>query len=148
MPFGIQRIASGIVASVARPPASSAMLHSAIACTLPIWLRTARRSRMRTTQRPGSSPSPCGVIESQYDARRHTSRENSQRPGVEPPRRRNSFNAGDAIGQRSGDRAQCALVFLPRARAEFGCVEVVDRNELERRLAHAREQVAFGAAED
>jgi hypothetical protein len=37
---------------------------------------------MRTTQRPGSSTSTCGAIESKYGARRQTSRENSQRPGV------------------------------------------------------------------
>src|SRR3546814_19314999 len=40
MPLGIQRIDGGRLASIDRPPVSSARLHSAIACTVPMRLAT------------------------------------------------------------------------------------------------------------
>lgn len=43
MPVGIQRWVVGMVTSVAVPAASSAILQMAMACTVPMWLRTARR---------------------------------------------------------------------------------------------------------
>ena len=48
MPLGSQRIAGGIVISVIVPAASSARLHIAIACTVPMWFVTARRLRIDT----------------------------------------------------------------------------------------------------
>ena len=57
MPLGIQRIEGGIETSVARPAVSSAALHSAIACTVPMWFWTLRRCAKAATQRPGSSTS-------------------------------------------------------------------------------------------
>ena len=48
MPFGSQRIYSGIEISVSVPAASSARLHIAIACTVPMWLVTRRRFLMET----------------------------------------------------------------------------------------------------
>jgi len=62
MPLGIQRIDGGKVASVMTPAASSARLHSAIACTVPMWLWTRRRSRMRTSQRFGASDTMRGAM--------------------------------------------------------------------------------------
>jgi hypothetical protein len=43
MPLGNQRIDSGIETSVRVPAASSARLHIAMACTVPMWFVTARR---------------------------------------------------------------------------------------------------------
>ena len=43
MPLGIQRLSAGIVASASAPIAASRPLHSAIACTVPMWLCTPRR---------------------------------------------------------------------------------------------------------
>jgi len=54
MRLGIQRIEGGRLASTMSPPASSARLHRAIACTVPMWLLTRRRCAMRASQRPGS----------------------------------------------------------------------------------------------
>jgi len=62
MPLGIQRIDDGIVASVTRPPDSSARLHNAIACTVPRWLLTLRRWWIVASQRPGSSTSMRGAM--------------------------------------------------------------------------------------
>ena len=45
MPFGIQRLSRGIVASASAPIAASRPLHSAIACTVPMWLCTAAALR-------------------------------------------------------------------------------------------------------
>ena len=63
MPLGIQRIEGGRLASTISPPASSARLHMAIAWTVPMWLRTARRSRSVALQQPGSSCAMRGRIE-------------------------------------------------------------------------------------
>ncbi|QNG70706.1 hypothetical protein NIPOLPBK_03948 [Stenotrophomonas maltophilia] len=47
MPFGSE-------ASTISPAVSSARLHIAIACTVPMWLRTLRRSASVPSQRPCS----------------------------------------------------------------------------------------------
>jgi len=60
IPFGIQRCVDGTVTSVIVPPASSAMLHMAMACTVPRWLSTERRFRIRTLQNSGRSSSNRG----------------------------------------------------------------------------------------
>ena len=62
MPLGIQRIDAGMLASQASPPVNSARLHSAMACTVPRWLVTARRWRSVAMQRPGSSTSMRGAM--------------------------------------------------------------------------------------
>ena len=41
MPLGIQRLPAGMLASASAPIAASRPLHSAIACTVPMWLCTA-----------------------------------------------------------------------------------------------------------
>ena len=45
-----------------------------------MWFSTARRLRIRTSQRPGRSSAIAGRIVAKYGAFRHTSRPNSQRP--------------------------------------------------------------------
>ena len=60
MPFGIQRMSSGIDASVITPAHNSARLHKAMACTLPMWFCMLRRCGMRASQRPGSSATMVG----------------------------------------------------------------------------------------
>ena len=92
MPLGIQRMSAGMVASVITPAPSSARLHSAIACTVPMWLCTRRRSRMRTSQRPGSSATKRGAIVAKYGALRQTSREKIKWPVGQRVMRRYSDN--------------------------------------------------------
>jgi hypothetical protein len=88
MPFGIQRMPSGRLASVMTPATSSARLHNAIACTVPMWLCTRRRSAITASQRPGSSRVIVGAIVAKYGAFQHTARENSQPPSGQPENRR------------------------------------------------------------
>ena len=54
MPFGIQRRSRGIVDSASAPMAASRPLHSAIACTVPMWLCTPRRFGMTSSTWSGS----------------------------------------------------------------------------------------------
>src|SRR5690606_8540963 len=77
---GIQRIEGGRLASVIRPATSSARLHMAIACTVPMWLLTLRRWRIVPSQRPGCSMVMRGAMLAKYGALKQTARENSHWP--------------------------------------------------------------------
>lgn len=68
MPFGIQRLSAGTVASASAPIAASSPMHNAIACTVLRWLCTLRRSGITSSARLGRSATKRGRIEAKYGA--------------------------------------------------------------------------------
>src|SRR5687767_291080 len=80
MPFGSQRIEAGIETSVIVPAASSARLHIAIACTVPMWFVTPRRFLIETRANPGRNSSKRGLMVAKYGALKQTKREKSVLP--------------------------------------------------------------------
>src|SRR3546814_15334487 len=100
MPLGIQRIDGGRLASIAMPPVSSARLHSAIACTVPMWLVTARRWRRLATQRLGYSSSMRGRMLAKKGALQLTARAISQ--WLEGQRERRRQRGRRSVGRRVG----------------------------------------------
>src|SRR6185437_1627789 len=165
MPLGIQRIEAGMLASVSMPPLSSARLHSAIACTVPMWLCTRRRSRIAISQRPGASATKRGAMVAKYGALKQISRPYSQRPAghresrcqsfsdslmhLAPEKRtgRRAHRSSIPISRRDSGRVGQLLPALVRAchrRTQLVRMEVVHRDELEHRHVHALEQVVLG----
>ena len=68
MPFGIQRRSRGMVDSASAPIAASRPLHSAIACTVLMWLWTRRRLVITSSARLGSITVNRGRIVAKYGA--------------------------------------------------------------------------------
>ena len=80
MPFGIHRLPAGMLASASAPIAASSPLHSAIACTVPRWLCTRRRSGITSSARSGSMTVNRGRMVAKYGALNANARENTRSP--------------------------------------------------------------------
>ena len=93
MPFGSQRIDSGIEISVSVPAAISARLHIATACTVPMWFCTARRFFIDTRAKPGRNSSMRGEMEPKYGAFQQITFEKSVLPKGLPSNRCHAASA-------------------------------------------------------
>ena len=80
MPLGIQRLSLGIEASASAPIAASRPLHSAIACTVPMWFFTPRRLGMTTSAWFGSMTVKRGRMLQKYGATWANAKEKMRSP--------------------------------------------------------------------
>src|SRR4051794_5740449 len=85
MRWGIQRLSGGMLASARAPIAASSPLQRAMACTVPRWLWTRRRSRMTSSAWCGSITVKRGPMMRRYGARRAKRNENARSPAGTPP---------------------------------------------------------------
>ena len=81
-PWGSSAGPRGMVASASAPIAASSPLHSAIACTVPMWLCTRRRLGITSSAWSGSMTVKRGRMEAKYGALRLKANEKTRSPGA------------------------------------------------------------------